>query len=134
MYKTFAAKYKSTVKKIIDKYSRNGEFRIPYDTKMGERYCVFYNEGFERKEIPLKGEIDMLPRFANRYKIREQVKRLKAGMCELCGKDNIPVIMHHVRRLKDLKGNSEWEELMRSKRRKSLAVCNDCHEIIHEST
>lgn len=133
MYKTFAAKYKSTVKKIIDKYSRDGEFRIPYDTKTGENYCVFYNEGFSRKEIPLKGEIDMLPRFADRYKIREQVKRLKAGVCELCGKENIPVIMHHVRNLKDLKGNSEWEELMRTKHRKSLAVCNDCHEMIHES-
>jgi len=133
MYKTFAAKYKSTVKKIIDKYSRDGEFRIPYDTTTGEKYCVFYNEGFGRKEIPLKGEIDMLPRFANRYKIREQVKRLKAGVCELCGKENIPVTMHHVRKLKDLKGNSEWEELMRTKCRKSLAVCNDCHEMIHES-
>jgi group II intron reverse transcriptase/maturase len=131
MYKTYAAKYKTTVKKIIDKYTSEEEFRIPYD--VGDKYCVFYNEGFSRKEIPLKGEIDMLPSFANRYKIREQVKRLKAGVCELCGKENIPVIMHHVRKLKDLKGNSEWEELMRTKRRKSLAVCNDCHEMIHES-
>jgi len=133
MYKTFAGKYSSTVKKTIDKYSKDGEFRIPYDTKTGERHCVFYNEGFARKEIPLKGEIDMLPRFANRYKIREQVKRLKAGVCELCGKDNIPITMHHVRKLKDLKGHSEWEELMRKKHRKSLAVCNDCHELIHET-
>ena len=82
----------------------------------------------------LKGEVDMLPRFADRYKIMEQVKRLKAGICELYGKDNIPVIMHHVRKLKDLKGNSEGEELMRNKRRKSLAVCNYCHDLIHEST
>jgi len=95
---------------------------------------VFYNKGFARKEIPLKGEIDTLPRFVNRYKIREQVKRLKAGICELCGKENIAVIMHHVRKLKDLNGNFEWENLMKSMRRKSLAVCADCHDLIHEST
>jgi group II intron reverse transcriptase/maturase len=133
MYKTLAGKYKSSVKKIINKYTKDGEFRIPYETKGGEKYCVFYNEGFSRKEIPLKGEIDVLPRFVDRYKIRGQIKRLKAGKCELCGKDNISVIMHHVRKLKDLKGDSEWENLMRTMRRKSLAVCSDCHDLIHES-
>jgi group II intron reverse transcriptase/maturase len=133
MYKTFAGKHNSTVKKIINKYSRDGEFRIPYETKGGEKYCIFYNEGFARKEIPLKGEVDVLPRFVKRYKISEQVKRLNAGICELCGKNDIPVTMHHVRKLKELKGNSEWEELMRKKHRKSLAVCFDCHELIHET-
>ena len=133
MYKTFAGKYNKTTKYIIEKYSKNGEFKIPYDTKDGEKYCVFYNEGFVRKEIPLKGEIDTLPRFVKRYKILEQVRRLTSGVCELCGKENIAVYMHHVRKLKDLKGNSEWVELMRKKHRKSLAVCNDCHELIHEN-
>ena len=133
MYKTYGRKYEKSVKFIINKYSQDGEFRVAYDTKAGEKYCVFYNEGFERKEIPLKGEIDVLPRYVQRSKIREQVKRLKAGVCELCGKDNIAVTMHHVRKLKDLNGNSEWENLMKKKRRKSLAVCFDCHEIIHDS-
>lgn len=133
MYKTFGRKYEKSVKHIINKYSKNGEFRVPYDTKAGEKYCIFYNEGFKRKEIPLKGDIDALPRYAQRSKFREQIKRLKAGICELCGKENTEVYMHHVRKLKDLKGQSEWEELMRKKHRKSLAVCFDCHEIIHDS-
>ena len=129
MYKTYGRKYEKSVKHIINKYSVNGEFRVAYDTKAGKKYCTFYSEGFGRKEFPLKGEIDMLPR----YKFKEQVKRLKAGVCELCGKENIEVYMHHVRNLKDLSGQSEWEEVMRKKRRKSLVVCFDCHESIHES-
>ncbi len=133
MYKTYGRKYEKSVKQIINKYSADGEFRIPYDTKAGKKNCVFHNDGFGRKEIPLKGEVDVLPRYVDRYKLREQVKRLKAGVCELCGKENVDVYMHHVKKLKDLKGQSEWEELMRMKRRKSLAVCFDCHELIHES-
>jgi hypothetical protein len=133
MYKTYGRKYEKSVKQIINKYSADGEFRIPYDTKTGKKNCIFHNDGFGRKEIPLKGEVDVLPRYVDRYKLREQVKRLKAGVCELCGKENVDVYMHHVKKLKDLKGQSEWEELMRMKRRKSLAVCFDCHELIHES-
>jgi len=133
MYKTYGRKYEKSVSFIISKYSKDGEFRIPYDTKAGKKYSVFYNEGFGRKEIPLKGEIDVLPKYVQRAEFREQVRRLKAGVCELCGKENIEVHMHHVRKLKDLKGQSEWEELMKKKHRKSLAVCFDCHEIIHES-
>ena len=133
MYKTYGRKYEKSVRFIIDKYSRDGEFRIPYDTKAGVKYCMFHNTGFARKEIPLKGDVDVFPKYVNVFKLREQVKRLKAGVCELCGKTDIEVYMHHVSKLKDLKGQSEWEELMRMKRRKSLAVCFDCHELIHES-
>jgi len=133
MYKTFAGKYKKSVNFIINKYTREKEFKIPYKTKDGIKYCVFYNGGFARKEIPLKGEVDTLPRSAKRYKMREQVKRLNAGICELCGKEDIGVTMHHIRKLEDIKGNSEWEILMKKMRRKSLAVCETCHDVIHES-
>jgi hypothetical protein len=39
--------------------------------------------------------------------------------------------MHHVRKLKDLKGKAAWEQLMISRRRKTMAVCEDCHRKIH---
>ncbi|MEE3405116.1 MAG: group II intron reverse transcriptase/maturase [Acutalibacteraceae bacterium] len=48
MYKTFACKYRSTVSKIIDKYSINGVFSVPYDTKAGRKYCEFYHDRFKR--------------------------------------------------------------------------------------
>ena len=43
---------------------------------------------------------------------------------------------HHVRRLKDLQpGNRaeqpEWVRLMASRRRKTLIICRDCHDGIH---
>ncbi len=39
--------------------------------------------------------------------------------------------MHHVRKLKDLKGKSQWERLMITKNRKTIALCVDCHQKLH---
>lgn len=40
-------------------------------------------------------------------------------------------VMHHVRTLKDLKGNNEWEQQMLKRHRKTLAVCETCNAKIH---
>ncbi|OLN25825.1 hypothetical protein DSOL_5220 [Desulfosporosinus metallidurans] len=34
--------------------------------------------------------------------------------------------------LKELSGNTHWEQVMQLKRRKTLVVCEDCHKAIHE--
>lgn len=41
--------------------------------------------------------------------------------------------MHHVKKLKDLKPDSEWDRVMLAKRRKTLAVCPDCFAKIVEN-
>ncbi len=58
-------------------------------------------------------------------------QRLLADKCELCGAEG-PVQMHHVRKLADLKGRIRWEKVMAAHRRKSLAVCDGCHQKIHD--
>ncbi|WP_372452588.1 HNH endonuclease [Pseudonocardia nigra] len=62
------------------------------------------------------------------------MKRLRAGKCELCQRtDNIEV--HHVRALADLARPGQpqpgWSQLMTRRRRKTLVVCGDCHDLIH---
>lgn len=65
----------------------------------------------------------------------ELLERLLANTCELCGsQENIQV--HHVRGLKDLhrKGRGEkprWVKVMAARRRKTLIVCEGCHDDIH---
>ena len=58
-------------------------------------------------------------------------KRLSAQVCELCGKTDVPLALHHVNKVKNLKGKTFWEAMMIAKRRKTLAVCKDCHYKIH---
>lgn len=61
------------------------------------------------------------------------IDRLKAQKCKLCGAtDNL--VMHHVRKLGELKGKENWEKLMIVRRRKTMAVCGSCHQKIHHGT
>ena len=43
-YKTLAAKYKTSISKIMDKYrDGKGGWGIPYETKSGKKRCYFAN-------------------------------------------------------------------------------------------
>ena len=46
--------------------------------------------------------------------------RLSARVCELCGKTNVPLEIHHVNKVKNLKGKQLWELAMIAKKRKHL--------------
>ena len=132
MYKTYAGKYRTSKKKIIEKYKKNGIFGIPYTTKKGKEVIrEFYDKGFKRKELPNRYLDDRLPNtIAITGGRNGLIKRLQARVCELCGAtDNLE--MHHVRKLKDLKGKSDWEVKMIARKRKTLAVCSVCHHKIH---
>lgn len=131
MYKTFACKYRSTVSKMIDKYSRNGIFSVPYQTKKGPKWCEFYHGGFKRiKEVHL--DADALPEYGRKYSNpNSNAARIKRGVCELCGQSAKDICMYHVRKMKDLTDNTEWDRLMKKMRRKSLAVCKSCFDKIH---
>ncbi|KAA6338057.1 hypothetical protein EZS27_013917, partial [termite gut metagenome] len=39
--------------------------------------------------------------------------------------------MYHVRKLKKLKGKHDWEKVMIERRRKTMAVCCQCYDMIH---
>ena len=49
--------------------------------------------------------------------------------CLLYTSENIEI--HHVKRLKDLKGKEPWKIQMIGRQRKTLAVCIPCHNKIH---
>ena len=66
----------------------------------------------------------------------EVVQRLLAQQCELCESDEGPFQVHHVRKLADLDRPGQgdkppWVKRMASRRRKTLVVCQRCHEAIH---
>jgi group II intron reverse transcriptase/maturase len=128
MYRTFAAKYKTSFKKIKAQREINGVFSVKYETKSGTKWCELYHDGFEQKEEALFGDVDILPEYRIQERPNTLAKRLRAGSCEVCGKSTHDIHMHHVKKLKDLTGRNEFEVLMMKKRRKSLALCSDCFE------
>ena len=131
LYKTFARKYSTTARKIIAKYRHHKDFAVFYeDKKGGKKMRVFFNGSFKRKTTAMDASCDYVANTIFNTTVSSLIQRLKAGKCELCGAtENIEI--HHVKRLKDLKGKEPWKIQMIGRQRKTLAVCIPCHNKIH---
>ncbi len=132
--KTLASKHKTSLSKIIDKFNDGtGKWGVPYETKLGSKRRYFANYA------DCKGKGSAMDYISNAavvygYAVNTLENRLKAKVCELCGtteSDHYEV--HHINKLKNLKGKERWEIAMIAKHRKTLVVCRDCHRsIIHK--
>jgi len=141
--KTLAFKYKTSVRKIYEKYQTEIEVE-------GKRYKVFQviipREGKKPLVatwggIPLTWDIratieDHSPRKWNSRS--ELEKRLLAQVCEICEASSLTtqIEVHHIRALKDLKqyeGREKplWVKIMAARRRKTLVLCRTCHDDLH---
>ena len=129
MYKTFACKYRTTVKKIARKYKENKVFTVHFKNNKGQnKIRVFYNEGFKRKNPIHHSWVDnLISPFS--ISTTSLVDRLKANVCELCGATDRKLHMHHVRKLKGLDNKKPWEKHMIARRRKTIALCASCHKL-----
>jgi group II intron reverse transcriptase/maturase len=140
MLKTLAAKHKSTVTKMAARY------KATIETPHGLRTC------FEAR-VPRNGKKDLVARFGGIPLVRnengfivdpvrvlvptprkELIHRLRTRRCELCEHSGT-VAVHQVATLARLgtpgPGQPAWAALMARKRRKTLVVCQSCHETIH---
>jgi len=140
MLKTLAAKHQSTVTKMAARY------KAKIETPHGLRTC------FEAR-VPRGGKKDLVARFGgipllrNKNRViadsvqvqvplprKELIHRLRTRRCELCGQHGT-VAVHQIAKLARLgapgPGRPAWAALMARKRRKTLVVCQPCHEVIH---
>lgn len=132
MFKTFATKYRTTMRRMITKLRIGKNFGVHFiDKKEKSKTRLFYNEGFARKPLQKNAVVDVIPNTVMYSSKTSLMARLSAGQCELCGKTDCEIEIHHVRKLKDLKGKSYWERFMIARNRKTLALCIDCHEQLH---
>ena len=130
MYKTFAGKYRSTVRKINKKYRLNKLFTVKYAQQGVIKSRTFYKTSFKRRTTAFNGSCDIEPYSIADVSRTNLTDRLKAEKCELCGATG-KLIMHHVRNLKDLKGKESWKRLMSARKRKTIALCPSCHRLRH---
>ena len=131
MYKTFAGKYRTSMRKIIQKYTKNRDFVITYQGKSGEKSVVFYNQGMRRDTHVSATDPDIIGRARENRNYTSLVQRLRGCQCEWCGATDVEIEIHHVKKLKDLSGRAEWERHMIARRRKTMALCHNCHVKLH---
>jgi len=131
MYKAYAAKYKSNIGNIRNKFGHK-KFAVDYVNNKGKAYkAYFYDEGFTKTDKDIKnGNIDNLPNNLRNLNRTSLMDRLREGKCMNCGISN-DIEMHHVRKLKNLKGKAKWEKHMIARRRKTLPLYMACHDKLH---
>ena len=129
--KTLANRHRSSISKIRRAFKDGaGRWGIPYETKKGTYRLFFakYNDS-KRKDFT-----DIIPKLSYQYTHNTTTleSRLKAHVCEICGRTDADLYeIHHVNKVKNLKGKSNWERIMIAKRRKTIVVCHECHTAIH---
>lgn len=132
MYKTFAGKYRTSMRKIICKYCRNKDFTVSYQTKNGTKSVIFYNQGVRRNDKVIATENpDIIGRTNENRRYTRLTDRLQGHVCEFCGAETEDIEIHHIRKLKDLSGKAEWERHMIARKRKTMALCHSCHVKLH---
>lgn len=131
--KTLAGKHKTSVSKIKTRYRIGDEWGVRYNiSKEIGKIRYFYNQGFKMNKTPNKdSSFDNTANTAMYAGRTELEQRMMAHKCELCGKENVKFHIHHIHKVKDLKGKESWERLMIERNRKTLVLCEECHKKVH---
>jgi hypothetical protein len=102
--------------------------------KSGEKVITFGDYSLRKQWSPTNNDRDP---FVPALPYKELTQRLNATECELCGKSDRKLEVHHIRRLKDIRRKvregiaARWQEVMAYRNRKTLVVCYPCHRLIH---
>jgi hypothetical protein len=141
LVKTLAKKFKTTCRTIYRRYgialeTTDGKYKALQVTipRKDKPPLQTYFGGFSLKTNEWAALDDNKTGYIWNHKRSEVVQRLLAQTCELCGStDNIEV--HHIRKLADVKKHGrkerpEWMVKMAARRRKTLIVCQTCHQNI----
>lgn len=142
MLKTLAAKHRSTVTKMAIKHMTT--IKTPHGPRRcfeaqvqraGRRPLAARFGGIPLRQRKWTAIDDQPPApFAHRKTGSELVRRLRRHRCELCDK-RTTVTVHQVRALAELSVMGQpqptWAQTMARRKRKTLVVCEPCHDDIH---
>jgi len=140
LMRTLAGKLKTSIAKLRPRYRMTGP-------KSGNQCIGAWLETDKGRRLMTFGDfhlnVDKTPSYTDRdpylavLRERELSFRLKHHTCELCGTESQDLVVHHIRRMKDIRKKVEkgqaprWQEIMASRNRKTLVICRKCHYQIH---
>src|SRR5262249_16018462 len=136
LFKTLANKHKTSVNKIASQLkTENGHMLIIHEEKK-TRYIKIFNPKDLKRPTPNNPQPDLCPNvYVWTIGRSEVIKRLNRKECEYCGTKEGPFEIHHIRKLKDVaKGKALWQQMMASRKRKTMVLCLTCHHQLHAGT
>lgn len=135
--KTLAGKYNTTSGIIWNSYQIDGNLGIKYKNKNGEQKIIkFFPKKFNTMNYADKNsKVDDLPNYHVYNSSTSMLDKLSARECEWCGKTDCNIEIHHIRKLGELRKSKEtWKVRMMERKRKTMALCTDCHINLHRGT
>lgn len=114
--------------------------------KIGDDHFVRYEVNGQKKMLKIfkiKHRVESTPACGidteqnTLYQTTELTRRMSANKCEYCGKTGGYFEVHHVRKLKDIRAKKHkqlWELKMCARNRKTMILCTQCHDQLHNGT
>lgn len=129
--KTLSRKHKCSVKVTAERLRNGDRLGLWYDGRQKRRFMPM----FRLKDVePMSASrnVDQQTQthihFAGRT---DFVDRLRARVCQACGTKDVPVEVHHVRKMSDMQGTTLWVRVKAARTRKRVVLCRDCHVAHH---
>lgn len=131
LMKTLSQKHKQSVGKTVRKLRNGNSLGLWYESRHRRRFMQM----FRLKDVrptPGSWRVDHQTQSAIHFCGRtDTVDRLRARICEFCGTENVPMEVHHARRLHDMQGTTLWAYLKAARTRKRVVLCHECHVAHH---
>ena len=131
LMKTLSRKHKCSVKKTAERL-RNGD-----------RLGLWFEGRHHRRFMPMFRLVDVRPTQTSARVARQPVAvmhfgsrtdivdQLHARACRSCAATNVPLEVHHVRKMSDMRGTTLWTRVKAARTRKRGVLCRDCHVAHH---
>jgi len=132
LWKTLAGKHRTEVKEIILQLKVGDDFVYRCKVNGKEQEIRLFKVKDLSPEPRTWEKIDLLPNTYIYDARTEILERMSAQICEYCGREDGYFEVHHVRKLSDIKeGKEKWQKLMIARKRKTLVLCVECHDLLH---
>lgn len=134
LMRTLAGKHRTTVKRIAQRLREGDEHVVRYTVDGEVKRCkVFRLRHLDRRPVS-RPEVDNHPK-ADWITARSDIlDRLNARVCEACSATGVPMEVHHVRKLADMRRAPLLQQVEAARRRKRVVLCRSCHVALHAGT
>jgi RNA-directed DNA polymerase len=135
LLKTLAGKHQTSVSKIARKLRESPGEYVLTDKHNGRVRTVRLFRLKDLEDYPRSyATVDAVPNTPRlRIVYSELLKRVQSRSCEYCGRTGGYFEVHQIGQMKSiLNGFEPWQQLMIKRRRKTLILCIECHQLLHE--
>lgn len=133
--RTIAAKRQSSLVKVAKSFKRGpAQYVVALKGENGQvvrEYELLASTRQLKRELVTYGKPEQIPTTVYYRSRTELGQRLLANQCEWCGTVEGRMEVHHIRKLGNLKGKNFWEAQMIQRRRKTMVLCEECHDELH---